>query len=109
MGCCSKTNKTKEDVKIPCPLCNTTGEHVHHLVLKEIVKKEVLSQINEETYFSCRNDECDVVFYNKYRDRIFLTQDINMKSDFSEVTKNNETGCSCNKKDNCGSCSKKNK
>ncbi len=107
MGCCNNTNIYINNKKTLCPLCNNIGQNVHYLVLKETVKADVISQVNEETYFVCRNNECDVVFYNKYGDRIFLTQDINMKSNFTEVTKNKEEGCNCKNESNCNSCKKR--
>lgn len=104
MSCCKSVKKDYQLSKQPCPLCNMVGNHIHYLAVERVVKEDVVSQVKRETYFTCVNDNCDVVFYNEYNDGIFLAQDINMGADFDEITKTNKNKCNSNSK--CGGCKK---
>ena len=99
MGCCS-TKNNKQENKTPCPLCNTLGNNIHYLAVEMLVKEELISEVTKEEYFVCDNGNCDIVFYNKYSDKLFLVQDINMGANFDEVTKSNKSKCN-SKCENC--------
>ena len=101
MGCCKNINNNQENKQV-CPLCSTIGNSIHYLAVEMVVKKDLISEVTKEQYFVCTNSNCDVVFYNQYQDRIFLVQDINMESNFKEITKSN--GHECNS--NCRNCNK---
>jgi len=102
MGCCANTKNNHPENKQPCALCNASGNNIHYLAVETLVKEDLISLVTKEEYFVCTNKSCDVVFFNKYGDRLFLVQDINMGANFDEVTKSNDS--KCNSK--CGSCNK---
>lgn len=104
MGSCKNRKKNIGLEKIYCPLCKNAGNNIHYLAIKKVVKESSISAVREETYFACTDNSCDVVFYNKEGDRIFLTQDINMAADFDEITK--PGGCNCNSNVGCSNCTK---
>ena len=102
MGCCISNKPNHKNVEIYCPLCKKLGNNIHYLAVEIIVKEDVLSEVTKEAYFVCTNKSCDVVFYNENKDRIFLSQDINMGADFDEITKTNNSGCNSA----CGNCNR---
>ena len=101
MGCCSG-KKTIVISAENCPLCNELGNNIHYLAVEIVVKEEVLSEVTKEAYFVCNNRDCEAVFYNKIKDRIFLAQDINLSANFDEIIKPKSEAKSCAGK--CGKC-----
>ncbi|MCC5910713.1 MAG: hypothetical protein JJT76_09780 [Clostridiaceae bacterium] len=92
MTSCQCNNKLYV-VKKTCPLCKEEGKNLHHLVVKEVVKKDLKYLVQNDKYFICRNDKCEAVFYNEEKDTMFLNIDINMAADFNEVCKTDGGGC----------------
>lgn len=96
-------NKMKEESSKKCPVCNKLSDAIHYMLVKPVVKDEVQKLVQREQYYICRNDDCDVVFFNDYQNIIFLTRDINMAADFNEISKQGNP--SCNK--GCSGCNNK--
>ncbi|SCY66056.1 hypothetical protein [Alkaliphilus peptidifermentans] len=99
MGCCNNKHNVN---KVKCPLCKIEGEAIHFLVVESVVKKELASIVIDEQYYTCRNSDCEVIFYNESYEKIFLIQDIDLSSDFKNVTKSSKSTCGsgCGKKCN---------
>ncbi|KAB3537694.1 hypothetical protein F8154_02475 [Alkaliphilus pronyensis] len=90
MRCKSRRQNTAE---IKCPMCKRLGEAIHYLVVKTVVKKEVEAMVINEEYYTCRNNDCQVIIYNHDHNRVFLIQDINLSADFNGVTKDSTKTC----------------
>ncbi|AKL94130.1 hypothetical protein CACET_c06200 [Clostridium aceticum] len=94
-GCSKKNEKTKKE----CPLCGKPSGNIHYLAIRPVVKEDLKKLVQEDSYYICNNSDCDVVFFNEETEIIFLTRDIDMTSNFYEVSKSN-TKCS----KGCGGC-----
>ncbi|ABW19651.1 hypothetical protein [Alkaliphilus oremlandii] len=101
MECCSGKKNIGRSAE-NCPLCNKLGNNIHYLAVEIVVKEELLSEVTKEAYFVCNNRDCEAVFYNRIKDRIFLVQDINLSANFDEIIKPEADGKSCAGK--CGKC-----
>ena len=97
---CNCSNK-KEKIFKKCPVCKELSDNIHYMQVKPVVKKEVEKLVQEEMYYICKNDNCDVVFFNDPQDIIFLTRDINMTADFNEGLPAGDSPCG---KDGCSGC-----
>ncbi len=96
MSCCNK-REVKESPKKNCPFCKRQGEYIHYLALQRVVKEELIPFVEAKDYFTCTNPNCEIVFYSGDEEQYFLIQDINLTSDFDEVTKAKQYNCgSCN-------------
>lgn len=66
MNCCGNTEKNKdmlEDGSV-CPLCKRTGNIVKDITVRNMVYNEIIDRVNNDVYYLCMNEECDIVYYN---------------------------------------------
>lgn len=77
---------------IKCPVCKSASKEAKNNSLKNIVKDDLKHLIVNESYYFCNNNLCEVVFFNKEYEKIFLLEDIDLMADFSK-----QSGCGCNK------------
>jgi len=94
MSCCNK--EKKDPPKMNCPLCKAEGEYIHYLAIEKVVKEELIYFVEAQNYYTCFNQDCEVVFFSEDKEQFWLIQDINLASDFDSITKL--------KKSNCGGC-----
>ncbi|WP_026478050.1 hypothetical protein [Alkaliphilus transvaalensis] len=99
MSNCGGCSKKIQEATKKCPLCHRESDYLHYLVVKSVVKEDLKKLVISEKYYTCKNSECEVVFFNGVEDVVYLLQDIDLSSDFNGVTKT--------KKPQCGGCSGK--
>lgn len=93
MSCCN--NKTQKDTpQKPCPICKLEGDYIHYAVLREVVKEELKRLVDNQSYYTCINSDCEIVFFSEDENQFWLIQDIEMSSDFDSVTKLTKKDCS---------------
>ncbi len=100
MSCCNR-KEAKESPEKTCPFCKGNGEYIHYQALQRVVKEDLIPFVEEKDYFTCTNSQCEIVFYSGDEEQYFLIQDINLASDFNEVTKLKRKNCS-----SCGGCNR---
>lgn len=65
---CYCVNATKSSYKIErknlCPICKKQGTLVKNFTVKHIVLDELMEKVQDNDYFLCMNDECDITYYN---------------------------------------------
>ncbi len=74
---CGTCKKDCQSNKTQCPLC---GLPTHKVLAEEVysmVKNEVQPYLQEDRFYLCDNEECEVVFHSISLEEILLTQDIN--------------------------------
>lgn len=89
MGCCN--NKLEKKTFI-CPICKSAAEEVHYVVVETVLKEDLKDLVANNSYYTCTNKDCDMVFFSEDQKQMFLTQDIDYTADFKQVTKAKE-GC----------------
>ncbi|KAB3530237.1 hypothetical protein [Alkaliphilus serpentinus] len=99
MGCCNNNYGLKKTME--CPLCKASSEAVHYIVVETVLKKKIKNQVIPDSYYTCSNEDCDMVFFSEDHQQMFLTQDIDFSADFNKVIKTHD-GCS----GGCGGCGK---
>ncbi|QUH24639.1 hypothetical protein [Serpentinicella alkaliphila] len=80
---------------IKCPLCKSDSNEAKNKPLRKIVREELKHLIIDESYYFCSNSICEVVFFNKDMEKIFLLEDVNLFADIDE-----QSGCGCNNQKN---------
>lgn len=71
-GSIQKTTGTVEE-KENCPKCYEIGEKVKNITVKHMVSENLRGKVvDEETYYLCMNEDCDVVYYNLNNERVFI-------------------------------------
>lgn len=79
-SCCS--TKTEAESKIPqretgsCPSCATKAKPVATLTVKSVVRDHTKAS-PEESYWFCRQPDCDVVYFSKQR--VFRKPDVKVR------------------------------
>ncbi|SET27300.1 hypothetical protein SAMN05660297_01867 [Natronincola peptidivorans] len=96
-------NRQTDELERQCPLCKEKSKNINFMAVKPVVKQDLQRFVQKDNYYICRNTNCDVVFFNEEENIVFLTRDIDMSADFSEVSKNNKHKC----QKGCGGCSQK--
>ena len=80
-SCCSSTN----DLAMKkCPICNYKGQLVKDITVKNMVKSDLLTNINNYDYYLCLNPECDNVYFNNEFKQNFSKCDIRVGIWFKE-------------------------
>ncbi|WP_027632051.1 Csac_0668 family 2Fe-2S cluster-binding (seleno)protein [Clostridium hydrogeniformans] len=47
-----------------CPVCKKQGAFVKNITVKHMVIDELLEQIDDNEYFLCMNEDCNITYYN---------------------------------------------
>ena len=65
-SCCSNKIGFNNNVKKnnTCPLCGHIGEIVKNITIRHMIIDDFMKKIGEEDYYLCKNENCDVVYYN---------------------------------------------
>ena len=60
-----------------CPKCYEIGEKVKNITVKHMVSENLRGKVvDEETYYLCMNEDCDVVYYNLNNERVFYKEEV---------------------------------
>ncbi|NLM03636.1 MAG: hypothetical protein GX214_01270 [Clostridiales bacterium] len=92
-GCNCNCNKREKNKKI-CPICKEISEYIDRKIVREVVKTDIQRFIQMENYYICKNNDCDIVFFNENGDIMLLIRDINMRADFNKLKENSSPNCS---------------
>ncbi|MBU5436547.1 (2Fe-2S)-binding protein [Tissierella sp. MSJ-40] len=80
-----------------CPICHQISEKVKSITVKHLVSDNFLGEIvNEETYYLCMNENCDVVYYNLNNESILDKKKVKVPIWFKGDA-NPKYICYCNK------------
>ena len=94
-GSIQKTTGTVEE-KENCPKCYEIGEKVKNITVKHMVSENLRGKVvDEETYYLCMNEDCDVVYYNLNNERVFYKEDVKVPIWFKKDA-NPKYICYCN-------------
>ena len=94
-GSTQKTTGTVEE-KANCPKCHKIGEKVKNITVKHMVSENLMGKVvDEETYYLCMNEDCDVVYYNLNNERVFYKEDVKVPIWFKKDAKPKYI-CYCN-------------
>lgn len=64
------------DKNIYCPICKGTTESVGYRAVKHFVIDPLKDKINEEEYYICLKEDCDVVYFTEAGNEIYKIQDM---------------------------------
>ena len=94
-GSIQKTTGTVEE-KENCPKCYEIGEKVKNITVKHMVSENLRGKVvDEETYYLCMNEDCDVVYYNLNNERVFYKEEVKVPIWFKKNA-NPKYICYCN-------------
>lgn len=79
---------------INCPLCNNKGEKVKVNTVKHLVFENKVNEIDDDNYFICKDEKCDVVYYSDKK--VFYKKDIKVPVWFKDDA-NPKYICYCSK------------
>ncbi len=84
-------------VKEECPMCHEIGEMVKNITVKHLVLEKFVEEVsNEESYYLCMNENCNVVYYSLDNKSIFNKKKIKVPIWFKKDA-NPKYICYCNK------------
>jgi bacterioferritin-associated ferredoxin len=97
-SCCINKVKAGRIVKNSnlCPVCGKTGDLVKNITIKHMVLNEVMEQVGDKDYYLCRNEECDVVYYNTELNIKFKKEQVKVPIWFKKEA-NPKYACYCSK------------
>lgn len=82
---------------VKCPICNQLGEKVKSITVKHLVSKNFVEEVvDEEAYYLCMNEDCDVVYYSSDGESIFNKTEVKIPIWFKKNA-NPKYVCYCSK------------
>ncbi|MFZ5754990.1 MAG: (2Fe-2S)-binding protein [Bacillota bacterium] len=88
--CCEKENNFAR-----CPVCQTMGQLVKSITVKNLVAEDLVPQIKENDYYLCANPKCDIVYFDT-NGNVYTQQEVKMPVWFKEGA-SPKYACYCNK------------
>lgn len=61
-----------------CPVCEKQGTLVKNFTVRHIVMDQLTEQVGIHDYFLCRNEECDIAYYNREVKMSFTKNQVNV-------------------------------
>lgn len=97
MDCCGcHIEERNQAIVHPCPHCNQEGISVNKITVEHLVMDEFRSEIKEEEYWICMNEDCDMVYYPSENRTYFLIDQINVSIGFKKDAEP-KYACYCSK------------
>lgn len=60
-----------------CPKCYQIGEKVKNITVEHMVSETLMEKVvDEETYYLCMNEDCDVIYYSLNNEKIFYGKEV---------------------------------
>lgn len=76
--CCEKTDKSacEKENNTVCMVCGKQGTLVKNITVKHMILDELIEQVDENDYYLCMSEECDIAYYNTEKKLMFNKQQI---------------------------------
>ena len=82
---------------VKCPICNQLGEKVKSITVKKLGSNNFVEEVvDEEDYYLCMNEDCDVVYYSSDGESIFNKTEVKIPIWFKKNA-NPKYVCYCSK------------
>jgi bacterioferritin-associated ferredoxin len=96
--CCGEPEKLTRKIKQSdlCPACKMSGIKVKNYTVKNLVLDELAELVGDMDYYLCRNEKCDIVYYNVESNLNFNKQKVKVPIWFKENA-NPKYVCYCSK------------
>ena len=96
--CCGNLEKSSsgERKNNLCPVCKKQGILVKNITAKHMVVDELKERVDDNNYFLCMSEECDITYYNSESTVKFNKQQVKEPIWFKKDA-NPKYACYCNK------------
>lgn len=97
-SCCGNSENSSfvEEKSNLCPVCEKQGALVKNITVKHLVLNELTEQAEDNDYFLCMNDVCEITYYNTQSNIKFNTQQLKVPIWFKKDA-NPKYACYCSK------------